>query len=244
MLLCMAVRWSDKFLPLDQRNLTDRIVNHMKDLIASHQLESGQKLPTEHELSKLLRVSRATVREAKKVLEAAGLIQIKPGNGSYVTGSAPQILTISDSLRFDNKQLSVKDFFEGRTIIEAAAAELAAQRSTNADIERIEACFSEMETLKDDLDDFVESDIRFHQAVVAATHNDFLIEMYQNVGDILRKTLRLIVELPMVRTRALTIHRKILGGIRMRNPTKARKASLDHLEDVWSSIKISLQIEE
>jgi len=108
MLLCMAVRWSDKFLPLDQRNLTDRIVNHMKDLIASHQLESGQKLPTEHELSKLLRVSRATVREAKKVLEAAGLIQIKPGNGSYVTGSAPQILTISDSLRFDNKQLSVK----------------------------------------------------------------------------------------------------------------------------------------
>lgn len=240
----MANRLSDKFYPLDQRNLSDRIVSHIKSLIINNELKPGQRLPTENELSNLLQVSRATVREAKKVLEAAGLIEVKAGDGSYVTERGTQILAISNTFHIHNRELTIKEFFEGRKIIEVALTELAAQRSTDADIEKIEAFFSEMENSINDLDLFVESDIKFHLAVIASSHNSFLLEMYQKVTDILEKIIRSIVQLPMVRERALLMHRKIVESIKMKDPERARKASLDHLEDVWNSIKISLQIEE
>ncbi len=130
---------ADPFTPPSRERLIDKIVSQIKDLIYSNKIEVGDKLPSERELARRLKVSRAVVADALRSLERAGLVEIRPGatGGAFVSHDIylPLFWTLHDLLR--GGRLSVSHFCEARQAIECESAREAVEMATAKDIEQL-----------------------------------------------------------------------------------------------------------
>ncbi|GJM70628.1 hypothetical protein HMSSN036_28440 [Paenibacillus macerans] len=142
------------------------MLDQIQTLIRSGRYKSGDKLPPEPELMKLLAVGRSTVREAVKVLTHAGLLEVRQGDGTYIRASSAGLAAVSQTLTPKN----YAHILEARRILEIEVTGLAALRRTNADLEAMR-CFLDQrnEALeKGRYAEYVEADISFHIAVTQA----------------------------------------------------------------------------
>jgi len=118
---------------------SEEVVDQIKEAIYSRQLLPGDRLPSERELSEQFGLSRMTIRDALRVLESTGLVEIKVGasGGAYVR--EPNLEMLSDSLSsfLRLKKTTLLELTEARKIIETATAELAAQRATEEDLKAV-----------------------------------------------------------------------------------------------------------
>jgi GntR family transcriptional regulator, transcriptional repressor for pyruvate dehydrogenase complex len=115
--------------------VTDEAILKIKAMIRSGELRPGDRLPPEKELSEALGLSRSSLREAVKALEVIRVLDVRRGDGTYVTSLTPDILLDAMSFVVDiHQDSSVLELFEVRRILEPAAATLAAPRATAADI--------------------------------------------------------------------------------------------------------------
>ena len=128
------------FQPAKQNKIFEDVVAQIQEAILSGQLKPGDALPPERELKELLRVSRGTLREALRVLEQKGLIEIKLG-----TGGGPMVKDLSDdqmrdtlALLIRHQKVSLVHLAEFRTGVEGEVAALAAKRATSQDIKELE----------------------------------------------------------------------------------------------------------
>jgi GntR family transcriptional regulator, transcriptional repressor for pyruvate dehydrogenase complex len=133
------VNHADPFTPPTRERLIDKIVSQIKDLIYSNEIQVGDKLPSERELARKLRVSRAVVGDALRALERAGLVEIRPGatGGAFVTHDIhlPLFWTLHDLLR--GGKLSVVHFCEARSAIECESVREAIEKVTEKDIQHL-----------------------------------------------------------------------------------------------------------
>jgi len=122
-----------------QRNvkISQKIVKQIKGIILSGGPQPGDRLPKEQDLSEKLGVSRPTLREALTVLEAVGLIEVRPGEGSIVKSVVPQNIQepIQDMIDVDPSK--VLELFEVRVKIDSEGAGMTAERATDADLQTI-----------------------------------------------------------------------------------------------------------
>ena len=119
----MGTLWS----PIKESgSLTDKIVARIDELIASEDLQEGQRLPSERDMARLLGVSRPALREAVRVLEARGRVAVRHGQGVFV--GAGDIGTIKT--RLANMEVSLAELFAMRQVLEVPAAEWAASVAT------------------------------------------------------------------------------------------------------------------
>ena len=159
-------------MQLNRASLVDETVGALRAEIAAGRWAVGGRIPPEPALVELLKVSRGTVREAVRVLAAAGLLEVRQGSGTYVRSQADgtgmvQRLGLA----------SLKERLEVRCMLESEAARLAAPRCTGADI-------AELNRLLDARDaappqDFVEQDLAFHRRLVALSGNSALEALYE-----------------------------------------------------------------
>jgi GntR family transcriptional repressor for pyruvate dehydrogenase complex len=156
------------------RLATDVVVRHLEQIIFSGKLEPGESLPSESELSAELGVSRLTVREGVRTLEARALLEVSHGRRPVVAypNAAPLHDFFSASVRRDPRALL--ELLEVRLAIEVHTAELAARHATKADIAALEAALEAMRRDVDDEDAFNAADVRFHAAIAAASGNRML----------------------------------------------------------------------
>src|SRR4051812_24169857 len=145
------------------------------------------KIPTETVLAEQLGVGRNTVREAVRALTHAGLLECRQGDGTYVRATSELSGAMLRRLR-TAEQLEI---LEVRRALEVEAARLAATRRTDADILLIEAALAERERAWElgEPTAFVEADLAFHVAVVHATHNLVLIDLYEDFSAALRASI-------------------------------------------------------
>jgi GntR family transcriptional regulator, transcriptional repressor for pyruvate dehydrogenase complex len=133
------VSHADPFTPPARERLIDKIVSQIKDLIYSNKIEVGDRLPSERELARRLKVSRAVVADALRSLERAGLVEIRPGatGGAFVSHDIylPLFWTLHDLLR--GGRLSVSHFCEARRAIECESAREAVEKATTKDMEHL-----------------------------------------------------------------------------------------------------------
>jgi GntR family transcriptional repressor for pyruvate dehydrogenase complex len=196
----------------------------LTEMIASKQLGPGAKLPTERQLAATLGVSRNTVREAISRLEVLGVLDIRRGDGTYVTSLEPGVLLEATSfvvqLLHDNSAL---EMLEVRAILETAAAEMAALRISDDEL-------LELEHVLDDFggepfsDKWLEADQRFHNLVAAASGNDVLASFLSSllVGTYSARHVQGDVRLPRDQLQSsIEQHRRIYEAIANHDPRAA-----------------------
>jgi len=123
--------------PIDRAGITELVVQRIKELLERGELKAGSRLPPERELADMLHISRPSLRTALKALSVMGIINAKPGAGTYIAESLPEVFT--EPMRFMTliHNTSDEELFEARRIIESGLAELAAERATDEDIKAL-----------------------------------------------------------------------------------------------------------
>jgi DNA-binding FadR family transcriptional regulator len=197
--------------------------------IAAGSLPPGVRLPTEREFVERFAVARSAVRRTLATLEADGRIARFVGRGTFVVDPvrAARVEGPVDA--------SPADLMEARLLIEPTLADLVVKQATGADFERMESSLGRAEAATT-VEAFEIEDNALHEAIVAATHNQFLIGIYERVALLRRRA-----EWGKLKERSLTPqrrlayqreHRLIVAALRARDPPAARTAMLDHLRHV------------
>lgn len=154
----------------------EQVVEQIRERIASGALSVGQRLPTEPQLADSFGVSRGVIREALRVLVAMGLVESRQGSGTFITGDRSQIVTHALTLSVAPEERSVGRLFEFRELLEAFAAERAAEFRSDAEaaIIRELAEATVAAAAAGDIPAFSEADGPFHEAICTAADNPYL----------------------------------------------------------------------
>lgn len=224
------------FTPIKTKRLYEEIVEQIKTLITEGRLKPGDKLLAERELAEQFQVSRASVREAIRTLEMLGVIDIRPGEGTFVRGTETDDIIRPLAMFLAVERSSLLDMFEMRRIFETATASLAAERATEEELDHIEAMLEKMRERLNVLDPEKgeEFDAAFHYAVAEATHNSLLTKLFKTVSEEFAKAnsvarRQLYHDNVQNAQRIIDQHSEILEAIRSRSPKVASKAMLAHL---------------
>lgn len=162
--------------------VTDEAIEKIKAMIVSGELSPGDRLPPEKELSERLGLSRNSMREAVKALEVIRVLDVRRGDGTYVTSLEPHVLLEAISFVADmHDDDSMLEIFAVRRMLESQATGLAA---TIATAEEVTALHDELATVGPDvsIDDLVDHDIRFHRAIVRMAGNAYLASLVESLS--------------------------------------------------------------
>lgn len=160
--------------------LADQVIAQLRAQITSGEWPVGSRIPTEPALVEQLGVARNTVREAVRALAHNGLLDIRQGSGTYVVATSE--LAGVMNRRFASA--APGHVAELRSALEASAARLAAERRTAQDLRQIDALLERRERAWESgaAEAFVEADATLHMAIVSASHNEVLAEIYADLG--------------------------------------------------------------
>jgi len=198
--------------------LVDQVIAQLRGQIASGEWPVGSRIPTEPELVEQLGVARNTVREAVRALAHAGLLDIRQGAGTFVKTTS-ELAAVMRRRYGDARQ---RDLRELRRALEVEAARLAARRRTEADLGAIDAGMARREAAWEsgDVDAFVEADSALHHTLVSAAGNAALLDLYADLGEVVRDVLRTDVGSELAPDRYVD-HSRLVAAIRDQNPERA-----------------------
>jgi GntR family transcriptional repressor for pyruvate dehydrogenase complex len=194
--------------------LTDEAILKIKGMILSGQLKPGDRLPPENQLSEALGLSRSSLREAVKALEIIRVLDVRRGDGTYVTSLTPSLLLDAMSFVVDvHQDATVLELFDVRRILEPAAAALATARVTPADVEHLRGLLTQVDGTTS-VDDLVVHDIVFHRYICELSGNAYLTRLLDTLsGSTLRaRVWRGLTQEGSVE-RTLTEHRAIVDAL-------------------------------
>jgi GntR family transcriptional regulator, transcriptional repressor for pyruvate dehydrogenase complex len=219
----------------------EEVVAQIHDLIRQGRLKAGDQLPSERELAETFKVSRASVREALRALEAEGLVVSRTGSGTFVAELPMESLVESLAALLSEEKDALADIFEMRRLIEPQIASLAATRATRRDIDKMKQILHRQADLVKAGDPGVEADTKFHFAIANATQNQALEKLVSGLMEILSRSREESLQTPGRNEASLKSHQGILAAIEAHDKDRAEEAMLHHIEQVESNI---LPIEE
>ena len=211
------------------------IADEIRGEILSSQMAPGEKLPTESTLMERYGVSRSTVREAVKLLQAENIVEIRRGLGSFVasnTGIGHDPL----GLRFAEQSHLLEELMEVRLLLEPGIAESAALRRTQEDLSRMEEAHRQMQEAASAGREYDTFDYRFHIAVAESTHNSVLDRIFPVILEAIEKGYEHTAHLHGSVERALWYHESILSAIRAMNVADAGRLTRQHIEQTLRDI--------
>jgi GntR family transcriptional repressor for pyruvate dehydrogenase complex len=230
--------------PVGRTSVVESVIEQLEALIFGG-FEPGETLPSEGKLAEALGVSRLTVREATRTLEARGLLEIKQGRRPTV--AAPNGGLVGDffkiAVRRDPRALL--DLIEVRRALEVHIATLAARRATKGDVADMEMSIAAMRTGGDESEAFHAADVRFHENLAAASGNRLLVFLIEAFAEPLRESR--LRSFAGHRARGGGIedviqqHQTILDAVKARSPKAAAEAMRYHLEQTERDLRELLQ---
>ncbi|WP_030438016.1 FadR/GntR family transcriptional regulator [Actinoplanes subtropicus] len=222
--------------------VTDEAIEKIKAMIVAGDLRPGDRLPREADLAERLGLSRNSLREAVKALSLIRVLDVRQGDGTYVTSLAPQLLLDALSFIVDfHRDDTVLEFFEVRRILEPAATVLAAQRMTEDDVRELRTVFAD---LSDDagIDELVANDLSFHHRIASGAGNALLCSLIDSLSG---PTTRARIWRGLTQAGAVEKtreqHAAILDAIATRQPELARSWATVHVAGVEDWLRVALQ---
>jgi len=205
------------------RQLQDRIVNKLKP---------GDMLPPERELIKTFGVSRGSIRDAIRSLEALGLLEPRQGVGTVVRDlSSDSVVTPVANVLLQKRKL-ISELLDVRMIIEPPLARRAALHATAEQIGELEAILSrQAEKLQAD-EPATEEDSTFHYTIALAADNSVMLKLVHVLMDLLRETRERSLQVGARRRKSLAGHRRILAALKRRDAAGAEAAMRGHLSEI------------
>ena len=211
--------------------LTSQVFEQLKDQIITGKWKPGYKIPSEHQLTEMLNVSRITIREALQALVALDLLEKKRGQGTFVKNSFTEsyISSLLPLIQFNRSQAVY--MHEYRKIVEIGSIELVAERASQEDIQRLKNILEEMKKYRENnLEKFAFEDLNFHLALSQITKNPIIIRANFVIKDFFRNHMINIVK-AMGTEPGLYYHEKIINAIENRDKKEARQLMKKHLEN-------------
>lgn len=220
----------DMLQPVGRARLHDTISLQLNKLIAEGKLAPGDRLPPKRELAERFKVSRNSVRDALRTLEARGLIETRQGDGTYVRDMKPANLYTNLVDVLVSRKESIRDVLQARSIIEPQVAYLAAQHGQAADLDRLERNVARHEAKAADHDPGVDEDAEFHQLIAEMSGNAFLISLIEFINKHIESSRDMLLRYDESSTRLG--HRAILAALRAHDGDTARQAMAQHIAEV------------
>jgi GntR family transcriptional repressor for pyruvate dehydrogenase complex len=216
--------------------LTEAAIQQVRDLIANGQLTPGQRLPAEAELADVLGTSRSTAREAVRALVTARVLDVRRGDGTYVTSLRPELLLAGIGAAADLLQDDFTlELVQVRRILEPAATGLAALHIGDATLQSVRECLHRM-SVASSQEELVQFDEEFHSLVARASNNATLASMLAGVSS---RTTRVrawrgVIEAGATE-RTISEHARILAALEARDRQLAEAAALLHVSttEAW-----------
>ena len=220
------------FRPVRLTRASDEVVRQIKARIFGSRLPPGAQLPSEKELARQFGLSRITIRDALRVLESEGLIDIKVGarGGAFV--SRPSARRVSESLTtlLRLRQITIQELTEARLAVEPSVASLAAQRATAEDIAAMEQAVAGARAGRAAGDPrFMPHSVAFHLALAEAARNQVLLSTVASFRDPFHEALETLLPADDMARRAITDHHRILAAIKARDGGRAQRLMHEHL---------------
>ncbi|MFF9455063.1 FadR/GntR family transcriptional regulator [Streptomyces flaveolus] len=221
--------------------VTDEAIEKIKGMIVSGALRPGDRLPKESELAAGLGLSRNSLREAVRALSLIRILDVRQGDGTYVTSLDPKLLLEALGFVVDfHRDDTVLEFLAVRRILEPAATAMAASRIGERELDELG---DRLDALGDDpsVEELVAADLEFHRAVVGASGNSVLCSLLEGLsGPTARaRVLRGLTEEGAV-GRTLDEHRAILAALRDRDAEAARSWATVHIASVERWLRSTL----
>ena len=165
--------------------MTDEAILKIKEMLLTGELRPGDRLPPEKELSEKLGLSRNSLREAVKALELIRVLDVRRGDGTYVTSLEPRLLLEAMTFVVDlHEDASILDLFEVRRILEPAAAAIATRKATREDLAKLADILAEVDR-QTPVEDLVEHDLKFHGFISELSGNSCLSSILDRLSRML-----------------------------------------------------------
>jgi GntR family transcriptional repressor for pyruvate dehydrogenase complex len=225
-----------------RKSLVGVVADELLDRIIEGEFPPGATVPGEHELSARHEVSRMTVREAMKTLQAQHILSVERGRGTFVNPlnrwtSLEAVLRAASEGK--NEAEASVQLIELRRMLETGACELAAGRIAEADIASLFAYISAMKAAHDinDVAAFVEADLAFHDVILHASGNVFVSVLFEPLHRVLEKRRAETSAVPEIQVHAIGHHENIADALQSRDATRAREAMDAHMQQTLDDLK-------
>ncbi len=223
--------------PVDKQSLVKVVVNRIKEGLINKEIKAGDFLPSEKQLAERLGVGKTVVREAIKMLQAFGVVEVRQGARTVIRKAMSEDSTTILIFQMLTEQQHSKYLEELRTILEPVFTILSSKKATQDDLKRIEETLIQLETAINAKKQTVEDDIRFHLELFKATHNPFVITIGETLLQLSRHSISYSVKKrPEL---ALVMHRKIFKAVKNQDEREIHDAVVESFEG-W---RLSLQEE-
>lgn len=229
----VGVQWH----PIHRRRAYELVLDQIGERIAHGDLVVGDRLPAERDLAGALGVSRASVREAMRVLEAQGVVESAPGGGpdagTLVTARPGAAMARFLRLHLGLSHFTVDELVATRVTLEAESARLAARHAGPEQLDGLDEVLDRLDGLVADREGFNDLDTRFHVQIAAAAGNrltaDLTIGLRNSMRDQLLEVFRRIEDFAAEARRLQVEHRRILDALRARDPEAAAREVTAHV---------------
>src|ERR1700744_2654037 len=225
--------------PVDVPKASDVLARELRERILSGELVEGTALPAERELVKQTQMSRATVREALRILEVQNLVRVRAGRagGAFVQRPTTKSMASSVSMLIRGRQIKLADLMETREALEPFCAELAARKRTEDDLAVLDRANDAIADTEADLEQFLQANLDWHVGVAVASHNELLIGLMTALSQAIyagtKNAAFVDTEVRMVTSQA---HRAITTAIRERDATAAGRRMRRHVHSYAAAL--------
>ena len=213
--------------------VTDEAIEKIKEMITSGSLRAGDRLPREADLAADLGLSRSSLREAVRALSLVNILDVRRGDGTYVTSLEPRLLLEALSFIVDfHRDDTLLEFLRVRRILEPAATAMAAERITAEESGGLRAL---LDSIGPDpaAEELVANDLEFHRRIVACSGNSVLSSLLESMsGPATRARVWRGLTQAGARAQALAEHRAILDALAAHEPEVARSWATVHIAGV------------
>jgi len=222
--------------PLPIGSPVSEVARRMLDLFTSGSIAPGTRLPPERQLAATLEVGRSAVREALAALEILGIVDVRPGSGTYLRGTASALLpqTLRWGLLIGER--NTVELLELRSGLEIYVARLAATRGAEVELAEVGACLDRMTDSLGDLTTFARADFDFHRALGRAAGNGILVEQLDVVRSLLQVYADRAVHDAAEAQIAIDEHAALYRALNRRDPDAAASAMAVHMATASSRL--------
>jgi GntR family transcriptional repressor for pyruvate dehydrogenase complex len=217
--------------PVTRTTMSEQVAMQIAAMISEGLWKPDDKLPSEAELCRILKVGRSTLREALKMISFVGIVRMRAGWGTYVNPTykqhfkgmfAPRVPAVEEK--------TVLDICEARLILECELAAFCAERATEEELHNLENIVTQLQS-HDQLSEerILDLDMSFHLGIAAGSKNQVLVQAYESVHEYVAEFARKTQRLQGSHERMHAQHAAIFSALKERNPSKARAMMRKHV---------------
>ncbi|QVQ53484.1 FadR family transcriptional regulator [Spiractinospora alimapuensis] len=231
-----------KLQPYPRASAVSEIVSQLVSRILAGDIPPGGKLPPERRLAENLGVGRSAIREALKALDLLGLIEIRQGDGTYLSQGTSSLLpqVVEWGMLLGTPQ--TLDLIETRSHLEVILARLAAERITDDEASALRTCLTRM-GFAESAADFARADTEFHLTIAAAARNQVLSDILSSIKSLLHVWVLRVIRQTGERESVIEQHQAILDAVVSRSPDGAAAAMDQHMRTVTARLRQSIDEE-